>query len=309
MASADSPREPVHISVMPAEVLQQIDPQPGQIIVDGTLGGGGHTAALAQAVGPTGKVLSFDRDQAAIASAERRLAGLPIEYVHANFAELPQVLADRDQEPVSAILLDLGLSSDQLADRERGFSFDADGPLDMRFDTTTGEPAWRLVETMREKPLADLIYQYGEERLSRRIARTIVEERRHTSFRTAPALADLVRRCVPRRAAGKIDPATRTFQALRIAVNDELGSLAAALEHFPEVLREGGILAVITFHSLEDRMVKRAFREDDRWLLEARKGFTASEEEIAGNPRSRSARLRVARRAGPDAHASKGRYR
>jgi len=287
---------PIHVSVLMEEVLAALDPQPGQLLVDGTLGAAGHTSRLADAVRPGGQVIAFDRDLAAIEAARSSLGDAAINYQHQNFAALPAVLNSLEIDQVDGVLLDLGLSSDQLADRSRGFSFDVDGPLDMRFDTTTGEPAWRLLERLREKDLADLIYQYGEERFSRRIAREIVAARKTGPITTANELADLVRRCVPRRGA-KIDGATRTFQALRIAVNDELESLAAALSTFAEVIRPGGAFAVITFHSLEDRMVKHAFRDSECWRIEARKGFTASEAELHSNPRSRSARLRVGYRA------------
>jgi 16S rRNA (cytosine1402-N4)-methyltransferase len=197
---------------------------------------------------------------------------------------------------VDGVVLDLGMSSDQLADPERGFSFDADGPLDLRFDPSKGEPAWRLVNRLSAEHLADLIYFYGEERHSRRIARAIVERRRDDPIRTARELADLVRRCVPRSRNTRIDPATKTFQALRIAVNDELKSLEIGLRRIPECLRPAGRLAIISFHSLEDRRVKEAFRDDPRYEALTRKPIRPSEEEIAVNPRARSARLRVAAR-------------
>jgi 16S rRNA (cytosine1402-N4)-methyltransferase len=194
------------------------------------------------------------------------------------------------------VLLDLGLSSDQLADETRGFSFASDGPLDLRFNTSAGEPAWRLLETMREDRLADLIYQYGEERFSRRIARQIVQCRRAVPIRTSAQLAKLIRSCVPRSRGHAIDPATRTFQALRIAVNEELHSLELALQRLPDCLTPGGHLAVISFHSLEDRLVKHVFRQDSRLRNLTKKPIRPGESEIASNPRSRSARLRVAQR-------------
>jgi 16S rRNA (cytosine1402-N4)-methyltransferase len=198
---------------------------------------------------------------------------------------------------VHGVLLDLGLSSDQLADHERGFSFDADGTLDLRFDTSQGEPAWHLLGRLNERRLADILFQLGEERFSRRIARRIVETRRSAPIRTASQLAELVRRCVPRAKNHRIDPATRTFQALRIAVNDEMGALEAALEQIPDCLLDGGRLAVISFHSLEDRRVKRAFRDDARYMILTKKPIRPIESETLRNPRSRSAKLRVAERA------------
>ena len=188
------PSLPLHVPVMLDEVIQALDPLPGQTIVDGTLGGGGHTRALADRVGPSGLVLALDRDPAAHDAAERNLAGRSIKLVTANFCELPEVLTQLEISAVDGIVLDLGLSSDQLADAGRGFSFDSDGPLDLRFDTDTGEPAWRLVERLEATELANVIFQYGEERYSRRIARNIVERRAIEPIRTARQLADVVRR-------------------------------------------------------------------------------------------------------------------
>ncbi|HTM56627.1 MAG TPA: 16S rRNA (cytosine(1402)-N(4))-methyltransferase RsmH [Pirellulales bacterium] len=290
--------ESAHVPVMTAEVLQWLAPQPGGTIVDGTLGGGGHTLALAERVGSTGLVLALDRDPGALEKAERRLAGRSIKLAAANYQDLGEVLAEIDVSSVDGIVLDLGLSSDQLVDRTRGFSFDSDGPLDMRFDTTSGEPAWRLLDRLTEKELADVIYQFGEERFSRRIARNIVAARTSQPVRTAAQLSALVERSVPRTRsdAGRIHPATRTFQAIRIAVNDELRSLSTALDRFPEYLREGGRLAVISFHSLEDRIVKGAFRDSPRYRALTKKPVRPSEQEIQRNPRARSAKLRVAER-------------
>jgi 16S rRNA (cytosine1402-N4)-methyltransferase len=283
-----------HIPVMLDEVLEWLAPKSGMILVDGTLGAGGHTKALAERVGPDGEVLAFDRDPAALASAEQRLKGLPIKLVHSDFADLPQVLKQLGIAAVDGVVLDLGLSSDQLADSQRGFSFDAEGPLDLRFDTTEGQPAWRLLEYSTERDLADMIYRYGEERFSRRIARRIVERRTGQPIRTAGELARLVRSCVPRSRGHTIDAATRTFQALRIAVNEELRSLERALTHLPDCLRVGGRVVVISFHSLEDRLVKTAFRDDPRFDVLTRKALRPTDAEIARNPRSRSAKFRVA---------------
>ncbi len=288
----------IHVPVMLAEVLAQLAPQAGQRLVDGTLGGGGHTRRLAEAVGPVGNVLALDRDPLAVARASEALRGLPVSVANASYAELPEVLAEIGATNVDGILLDLGLSSDQLADAERGFSFSGSGELDLRFDPTRGEPAWRLLERAGEQQIADWIYQYGEERCSRRIARAIVERRRGNPVRTAEELAELVRRAVPRTPGPqRIDPATRTFQALRIAVNDELGELERALARLPDCLRPGGRLAIISFHSLEDRLVKNAFRDDPRLRALTKKPLMASEEEVASNPRARSAKMRVAERA------------
>jgi 16S rRNA (cytosine1402-N4)-methyltransferase len=289
----------IHVPVLLEEVLREIDPRPGQTVVDGTLGGAGHARALVDRVGPTGRVIALDRDPSALIAAENVLAGLPVTLVDSNFCDLPEVLAQLRIEHVDAILLDLGLSSDQLADRARGFSFDADGPLDLRFNPLLGESAARLVNRLSAEHLADVIFHYGEERYSRRIARAIVETRRANPIESSAQLAALVRRCVPRRPGGeRIDPATRTFQALRIAVNDELKSLEIALRRLPDCLRPGGLLAVISFHSLEDRPVKEAFRDDPRWQALTKKPIRPSEAEQIRNPRSRSAKLRVAARRG-----------
>ena len=293
---------PIHIPVLAAEVLHWLDPQPGQVIVDGTLGGGGHTRLLAERVALAeggdrnrGFVLALDRDPAAIAAAEKNLAGLSVQLAQANFCDLGDVLGELQIAAVDGVLLDIGLSSDQLADEARGFSFDAAGPLDLRFDRAAGEPASRLLARLDEKELADLIYQYGEERYSRRIARRIVEARREQPVETAAGLARLVRRCVPR-SADRLDPATRTFQALRIAVNRELESLELALARIPALLKPGGRLAIISFHSLEDRRVKEAFRSDERLEVLTKKPIRATAEEIRANPRASSAKLRVAQR-------------
>ncbi|HEX5443739.1 MAG TPA: 16S rRNA (cytosine(1402)-N(4))-methyltransferase RsmH [Pirellulales bacterium] len=287
---------PLHVPVMLDEVLAALQPQPGMIVADGTLGGGGHTRALAERVAPDGYVLAFDRDPAALRAAERNLRGHAIKLVEADFADLPIVLAQLGVPAVDGALLDLGLSSDQLADATRGFSFDADGPLDLRFNPGEGEPASALLKRLNEQQLADLIYQFGEERYSRRIARRIVERRATAPLETAGELARLVRSCVPRSAGHAIDPATRTFQALRIAVNHELASLERALAHLPDALKPGGRAAIISFHSLEDRLVKRAFRDDIRWEALTRRPVRPGDEEISLNPRSRSAKLRVAAR-------------
>ena len=286
----------IHIPVLSDEVLHGLDLRPGQVVVDGTLGGGGHTRMLAQCVGSQGLVIALDRDPLAISRAERMLKGLPVQLVHSNFCELPEVLNAVGRASVDRILLDLGLSSDQLADRARGFSFESDGPLDLRFDPGEGEPAWRLLQRLSAEHLADLIYELGEERFSRRIARAIVEQRRAHPLRTAGDLAQLVRRVVPTKGRPRIDPATRTFQALRIAVNSELKSLDIALRRFPECLQADGRVAIISFHSLEDRRVKQAFRDDNRYEVLTKKPIVPNEAEVQRNARSRSARLRIARR-------------
>lgn len=294
----------VHVPVLPNEVMEWLAPQAGQVIVDGTLGGGGHTRLFAAAVGDSGRVVAVDRDPEPVARAETTLQGLPILLAQASYAEVPEVLEETEIKQVHGILLDLGLSSDQLEDDERGFSFNADGPLDLRFDPTTGKSAAQLLQRITAERLADIIYKYGEERYSRRIARAICERQRVEPITLASDLAQIVRRCVPkpkRPDRGKaIDGATRTFQALRIAVNEELRELELALKRLPDCLAPGGRIAIISFHSLEDRIVKNAFREDSRLDALTRKPILASESEVSVNPRSRSAKLRVAARKQPD---------
>jgi 16S rRNA (cytosine1402-N4)-methyltransferase len=283
---------PQHVSVMPAEVIAGLEPRPGQTIVDCTIGAGGHAKLLAEAVAPDGRVIGFDQDPTMLDLARPRLAGLPVELIHANFEDLPETLQSFKLGPVDALLADLGFCSDQIANAERGFSFQHDGPLDMRLDPTRGESAAAMVHRLRESDLADVIYRYGEERQSRRIAHRIVEARKEATIVTTGQLAEIVRRGMPR--SGGIDPATRTFQALRIAVNDELGALERLLAAIPSCVKPGGRVAIISFHSLEDRLVKTAFRDADRFEIVTRKPRTAGDAEIAANPRARSAKLRIA---------------
>lgn len=288
----------VHRPVLLDEVLEWMEPREGDVLVDGTVGAGGHAAALARRIGPLGRVIGLDRDPAMLALAAETVRGLPVELVHAPYSDLGRVLDDRGIPAVRGILLDLGLSSDQLAWSDRGFSFGADGPLDMRFDPSgRGPTAADLVNSLGAEELADLFFELGEERYSRRIARRIVETRRQEPIRTTRQLVELIRRSVPapyRR--GPIDPATRTFQALRIAVNDELKRLDLLLESAPSRLVPGGRIAIISFHSLEDRRVKWAFRNNPALTVLTKKPLTATDQETAVNPRARSAKLRVAQR-------------
>lgn len=281
--------------MLPEEVLHWLDPQPGGTYVDGTLGGGGHSRMIAERVGDKGRVIALDRDIIAVQRAEKLLPSPPVTPLHASYHRIDRVMEQLEIDSVDGILLDLGLSSDQLADSERGFSFQNDGPLDLRFDVGRGEPADQLLMRLSEREIADVIYQYGEERLSRRIARRIVAQREERkAVKTSGELAELVRRCVPRSKNHNIDPATRTFQALRIAVNEELQILSDTLRMAPDWLAPGGRMVIISFHSLEDRIVKQAFREEPRWKILTKKPIVASEQEIQANSRSRSAKLRVA---------------
>ena len=300
---------------MPRETLDALQPRAGGHYVDGTLGGAGHTRLLLDASAPDGRVLAIDADPLALERAQTLLpdavATKRLTLAHGNFARMGELAAASDFAPVDGVLLDLGLSSDQLADRERGFSFAQDAPLDMRFDPTRGVPAADLVNTLPGDELADLLWRYGEERRSRAIARRIGEARQRQPITRTGELARLVAGVVHGRPGG-IHPATRTFQALRIAVNDELGSLEAALPAAVELLRPAGRLAVISFHSLEDRIVKRFFQQEERGCvcppelpecvcgrapqlrIVTRHPRVASDDEVATNPRARSAKLRVA---------------
>ena len=214
-----------------------------------------------------------------------------------SYEQVPKAMAAMEVDAIDAMVLDLGLSSDQLADRDRGFSFTEDGPLDLRFDPENGHPASDWLAWKKEQEIADAIYQFGEERYSRRIAREIIARRRkENAVRTVSQLVDVCRRCVPRSKNHDIHPATRTFQALRIAVNDELGILTRTLSQAADWFSPGGRLAVISFHSLEDRIVKNTFRDDERWEVLTKKPLRPTDEEVRRNPRSRSAKLRVAQR-------------
>lgn len=277
------------------EVLEWLAPRPGAVIVDGTVGAGGHAAALALKVGDTGRVIGLDRDPEMLALAGQATAGLPVTLRQRPYSETAEVLDELGIGPVDGIVLDLGLSSDQLAWEHRGFSFSREGPLDMRFDPNAKPSAADIINTYRETDLANLFYQLGEERHSRRVARRIVEARRLGPITTTSQLADLVRRSIPGK-WGPIDPATRVFQALRIAVNDELGHLDTILEQVSDLLKPGGRVAIISFHSLEDRRVKVSFRANPALTVLTRKPLTASTEEIQRNPRARSAKMRVAER-------------
>jgi 16S rRNA (cytosine1402-N4)-methyltransferase len=285
------------VPVLPAEVLFWLDPQPGQTIVDATLGGGGHARLVAERLGPNGRLIGLDQDPGMIEIARPQITGCQVTLVHSNFDQLRAVLNELGIDRVDGVLADLGFASDQMEDPARGLSFQQKGPLDMRFDPTSGEPAVAIIAEWSERDMADLFWKYGEERYSRRIARKIVEERKRSPITMTTQLAELIRRCVPRPKSG-LDPATRVFQALRIAVNDELGSLERLLEQLPQCLRPGGRAVIISFQSLEDRRVKQTFKEKDTWEALTRKPVTASEEEVRNNPRARSAKLRTARLQG-----------
>ena len=286
----------IHIPVLPTEVFEGMNLKPGDTCVDGTLGGGGHSRVILDRIGPTGHLIGLDRDPLAVEDTQTRITDDNATLITSNYADLPEILKELEIDKIDSALLDFGLSSDQLAARDRGFSFNSDGPLDLRFNMMHGEPAFKLLNRLREKPLADLLYEFGEEKLSRRIARKIVKFRHSTKIVTADHLARIVRSCYPKTYKQRIDPATRTFQALRIAVNEELKWLSNALRRYPDCLAPGGRFVAISFHSLEDRLVKHAFAKDERLKVLTSKPITASEEELDANPRSRSAKLRIAER-------------
>jgi len=285
---------PEHIPVLARESIDGLAIKPEGVYVDATFGAGGHSALILAALGPAGRLIAFDADPSAGA---RAIADPRFTLVHANFRELAQRLDALAVAQVDGVLFDLGVSSMQFDEGERGFSFRAAAPLDMRLDPTTGESAADFLASRDEKTIADTIYAFGEERKSRRIARAIVALRdAGTPVRDTADLAGVVARAVRAPAHAKIHPATRTFQALRIAVNDELGALEAGLHAALTRTAAGGRVAAISFHSLEDRIVKHTFRDDPRVRVLTRKPLVANAAELAENPRARSAKLRVAER-------------
>ncbi len=304
-----------HTSVLAREVLAYLSPRPGGIYVDGTLGGGGHAALVLEASAPDGRLFGLDRDRDALEAAGRRLApyGERVTLIHENFAGMAAALHRFGIETVDGVLLDLGVSSNQLDVAERGFSFQQDAPLDMRMDRDGGETAADLVNNLPVEELTRIIRDYGEERWAKRIATFIEKAREEAPLATTLQLAELVKRAIPRGAwEERIHPATRTFQALRIAVNGELESAARGIDAGVGLLRPGGRIAVISFHSLEDRIVKERFRDLSRGCICPKglpvcvcnhrpelkiltgKPVMATADEVVANPRARSARLRVA---------------
>jgi 16S rRNA (cytosine1402-N4)-methyltransferase len=298
-------QRPQHVPVLLDEVLDFLNVRRGGVIADATLGLGGHSAGIARRLGPEGKLICFDRDAEAMALAKARLDEVSSElgtempevrFEPRAFSEAGTVIAAGS---LDGLLADFGVSSLQLDEAHRGFSFRTEGPLDMRMDTRSGATAGQVVNQLGENELADLIYEFGEERRSRRIARAIVRAR---PISTTAELAEVISAAAPPMKGDKIHPATRTFQALRIRVNDELGEIRTLLESAPSLLKTGGRLVVISFHSLEDRLVKDSLREggrDGRWKILTKKPVTANEDEQRRNPRSRSAKLRAAEKQEP----------
>jgi 16S rRNA (cytosine1402-N4)-methyltransferase len=286
-----------HNSVLLDEVLGQITPAAGGVYADVTLGGGGHARAILEHSAPDGRLIGTDRDPSALEAAGEVLAefGDRVTLRKARISELRQVLTSLDIEHVDGVVADLGVSSAQLDQEERGFSLAKAGPIDMRMDPTEGESALDLIGRCDAEELANVIYRYGEEHRSRKIARSLRRAYEEGELETTADLRRAVHRATgPRR--GRIDTATKTFQALRIAVNAELSELEALLEQLPSVLRIGGVVAVISFHSLEDRLVKHAFRDSQHLSPLSKRPIIASEDERESNRRSRSAKLRAARR-------------
>jgi 16S rRNA (cytosine1402-N4)-methyltransferase len=306
---------PQHVPVLLEEAMEYLNVRPGGVIVDATLGLAGHSAEIAKRLGGKGRLICFDRDPEAMAVAKVRLEEVKAELESAG-TEMPEVVyepmafseAKNRIKPRSldGLLADFGVSSLQLDEAHRGFSFRTDGPLDMRMDTRSGETAEQVVNQEDENELADLIYEFGEERRSRRIARAIVRARPIT---TTAELARIVSAAAPSMKGDKIHPATRTFQALRIRVNNELGEIQTLLESAGSLLKPGGRLVLISFHSLEDRLVKDAFREAGRnkiFEVLTKKPVVADEQEQMRNPRSRSAKLRAAEKLGPKKERADG---
>ena len=291
----------IHAPVMVAEVLEHLEPARGGVFVDCTVGLGGHTRALVE--GGATRVIGFDRDPEALEHARAALAdfGDRVELVHSDYRRLANELDAREIASVDGVLADLGVSSMQLDAPGRGFSFRRDDPLDMRMDTSSGPTAAESIRSAEERTLADVIYEFGEERHARRIARAIVEARGRGAIETTGQLAEIVRRAIPRKGYSRIDPATRTFQAIRIWVNRELEGLETFLADAAQRLAPGGRMAVISFHSLEDRIVKHTLRglqaaAEIGLSVRTKRPVVPSEAEVDRNPRARSAKLRAAER-------------
>ena len=297
----DEPLPVEHVPVLTEPLLDLIHIPTDGIMVDATVGHGGHSQLFGRKLGPEGFLLGLDVDQNSIQRARLNLSGLAckVMLLRENFVRMNEVLSQQGFEKVDFILADLGFCSGQLEDSDRGLSFQKPMPLDMRLDDRLTTTAADLVNKLSQKDLADLIYEYGQDRASRRIARFIVQQRSAQKFTTTTELAMLIARAMRRPGRPpRIHPATRTFQALRIAVNRELESLDALLEAAPKMLKPGGFIAIISFHSLEDGRVKRNFRQnkaDGLYDILTKKPITADREEIMRNPRARSAKLRIAK--------------
>lgn len=291
-------RRTVHVPVMLHEVLEHLAIQPPLIIVDGTVGAGGHSQHILKMMKSQGQLIGLDRDQSMLDRAAQVVHGPLVSLHQSSYAELDRILDELKIHQVDRVLLDLGLSSDQLVDPERGFGFDTQGSLDMRFDTRTGQSVKQLLRTATEAEMEEIFRTYGEDKNSARIASALVARRQSRQpIETANQLVDLVTSVAPSTGAKKSPSVVRVFQALRIAVNRELDQLQTFLsEVLPQRLRSGGRTVMITFHSLEDRLVKEAFRDEQIWNNLTRKPLSPTASEVRMNPRSRSAKLRVAER-------------
>jgi len=291
-----------HDPVLLAEVLEHLNPQPGHVVIDCTLGRGGHASEIARRIAPNGTLLALDVDPKNLDFARARLSEFPhVRFFHANFAELDDVLEAAKIQKIDSLLADLGLSTNQFLDPVYGMSFANEGPLDMRIDPRIPESAADLVNTLREDTLANVLYDLAQERYSRRIASKIVQARRISPITSTLRLAEIVRQALPSRAYAqeRIDPATRTFMALRMKVNREVENLESLLGLIPQILKPAGRAGVISFHSTEDRLVKQAFRSAEQtgqMRVLTRKPLTPTDNEAWRNPRSRSAKLRLAER-------------
>ncbi len=296
--STSEPPGPVHKPVLLREVLQFLDLTPELTVVDGTVGAGGHSHEIAAAIEPGGMLLGFDRDPMMLQFASERLkAHDTVRLIHSSYVHLREKLDELGIDAVDRVLVDLGLSSDQLADRSRGFGFKAGGTLDLRFDTTAGQSASELLRTESAAKIAEIFEMHGEEKYAREIADAICRQRNQEPIDTTEQLEAVCAASIPGKPRGGKNPATRVVQALRIAVNDELEHLQRSLDSvFFDSVRPGGRVVVITFHSIEDRMVKQAFRRKDQWLNLTPKPIQPSSAELRMNPRARSAKLRAATR-------------
>ncbi|MFA6130031.1 MAG: 16S rRNA (cytosine(1402)-N(4))-methyltransferase RsmH [Candidatus Omnitrophota bacterium] len=296
--------EKLHIPVMLSEVIDYLDPKPGQIIVDATLGTGGHSLEILKRITPGGRLIGIDRDEDSLAVCRQRLSEFSgsYEFVHANFVDVDQVLENLGIDKIDGIVFDLGISTYQLKDAERGFSFQQEGPLDMRLDKSSYISAYDLVNNLNENEISHMLWSFGQERWHNRIAHLLVEERRNQPISTTSQLADLVMRAIPhryRRGYYRIHPATRTFQAVRIAVNRELEILESAIKKAVAILKKKAKICVISFHSLEDRVIKHTFRAlKAEGLIDiiTAKPLTPADSEVAANPSSRSSKFRAAER-------------
>jgi len=297
MADESGPVPRAHVSVLLQQSINALSPRAGGVYVDATYGAGGHTEALLEA-NEGAMVIGIDRDETALALHAERVSrfGERVRLVHGSFGSIEELLAGLGIQQVDGLLADLGVSSMQLDEPDRGMSFRADGPLDMRMDRSQGETALELIDRLDQDELANVIYEYGEERRSRRVARCIKQALEEDRLHTTLDLRRAVVRAVGPARVGGVDPATKTFQALRIKVNGELDELSSLLDAATRVVAPGGVLAVIAFHSLEDRLVKRALQDRVVWEPLWKKPLGADASETAENPRSRSAKLRAARR-------------